>query len=75
MPECVCCGKTTRMKDTEGYWRDFDFRRQWVCCNCYDSGRYAKHPDNTFDRRDLCWRHGLPMREAGGCIQCGKEGY
>jgi len=72
MPECVCCGKVTSFNDIEGYWQRWDFKRRWVCRECQDSGRYVRERP---DERDLCWRHGLPMRAQGGCIQCEQEGY
>ena len=72
MPDCVCCGKSTYMKETEGYWYRWDFKRRWVCRQCVDSGKYI---EDKPDERDLCWRHGKPMRPAGGCTQCEKEGY
>lgn len=70
MPKCVCCNEVTSF--TGGYWQRWDFRRRWVCRECEDSGRYLRDKP---DERQMCWRHNLPMREAGGCIQCEEQGY
>lgn len=66
--QCYLCGIGTR----SGSWLRFSFKRRWICDACENSGRYMKEKP---DERQMCWRHNLPMRPAGGCIQCEKEGY
>lgn len=68
--QCVVCGKVTNLHG--GYWQRWSGQRKWVCRECEDSGRYLREKP---DERQMCWRHGLPMRSAGGCVQCEKEGY
>lgn len=63
---CILCGRGTR----SGSWERLGFKRQWVCYDCQKSGKYQPEYEGR-----LCWRHGLPMRPAGGCVQCEKEGY
>ena len=67
--QCYLCGKGV---GRSGNWLRFDFKRRWICYGCESSGRYSREQP---DERDMCWRHNLPMRPAGGCIQCEKEGY
>ena len=60
---CHVCGKRKR-----GYWKQVNFKRRWTCYEC--AGLMPQE-----DHRDRCWRHGLPMREYGGCAQCEVEGF